>query len=202
MIVPTELLSQRSGRPMRHASADIVLAEHWNPAPQPTPFASTTATAAPGYYQDGRLFHGPHFQALQNIEAVGAHGILAQSQTAPTPADWIQNPWRGSWITDPLALDAAFQAMILWSWQNRGAACLPCGIKNLRLFTASFPSEGVAIAAHVAHNDESNPLVTARFEFINRQGVVLAVADGAEQVVDPSLATAFQRHLLRHEEQA
>jgi len=33
---------------------------------------------------------------------------------------------RQRWLADPLALDCAFQMMILWSFERHGAGCLPC----------------------------------------------------------------------------
>jgi len=77
------------------------------------------------------LFHGPHFQAIERLEALGPGGIAARVRTAPPPEQWMRDPLRSAWLTDPLVIDAALQLGSLWCHQQLGAvrtrAAIPPG---------------------------------------------------------------------------
>ena len=56
-----------------------------------------------------------------------------------------QRPLASHRLLDPLALDASFQAMILWSFSQRDMGSLPTGFDSYRQFCAAFPKEPVRI---------------------------------------------------------
>ena len=101
---------------------------------------------------------------------------------------------RPSWLSDPLALDCSFQMMILWSWEHRQAASLPCAIKRFRQFVTSFPKTGSRVVIQI--NSALTPLVSATLSFFDLQGNLLALAEGYECVIDKTLREAFKKNSL------
>ena len=116
-------------------------------------------------------------------------GVTATVRAAPPPKHWLRNPLRGAWVTDPLAMDCAFQMMILWSSMYRGAPSLPCAVGCYRQYVTAFPKTGCRVVLAVTHGDGA--LVESAIEFMDADGRVLATATGCEYVIDRSLHDAF-----------
>ncbi|MFD8496445.1 SDR family NAD(P)-dependent oxidoreductase [Amycolatopsis sp. NPDC059657] len=78
---------------------------------------------------DGRtLFHGPSFQAIQEVPWIGADGgtaILAGARELGWPG--------GTWHTDPAVIDGGLQLALLWAEQVLGAS-LPMGVTECRTY--------------------------------------------------------------------
>ena len=106
----------------------------------------------------------------------------------------MKEPLRSTWIADPLALDAALQAIILWSQELRGEPCLPCSIARYRQYRRTFPREGVQIVVQVIQ--ATDHAIRCDVEFLDSAHQVVARMEGCESVADPSLAAAFQRNRL------
>ncbi|MEK6257667.1 MAG: polyketide synthase dehydratase domain-containing protein, partial [Planctomycetota bacterium] len=141
-----------------------------------------------------RLFHAPQLFVIAAVEACSADGIVVDARTASAPWAWMTEPLRSTWLADPLALDAALQAIILWSQELRGEPCLPCSIAKYRQYRRTFPREGVRIVVQITH--ATDHAIRCDIEFVDRAGQVVARMDGCESVADASLAAAFQkRHL-------
>jgi NAD(P)-dependent dehydrogenase (short-subunit alcohol dehydrogenase family)/acyl carrier protein len=190
-IVPARLVSHVGDRQVAHAQGEVVLVAI------ATPFAIIDKTRPRYSYTDGRLFHGPHFHGIETLESCTGRDASALVKSAPTPKHWVRHPLRPAWLSDPLALDSSFQLMILWSWQNRDAACLPCAIRRFRQFARAFPKEGTRVVIHVESAETA--LVTASLRFHDRHGALLAVAEGFECVIDNGLRDAFRLNRLSHE---
>src|SRR5262249_40681683 len=80
-------------------------------------------------YDGPALFHGPGFQALQRVDALteaGANALLAGVRELGWPG--------GPWWTDPVAIDGALQAAVLWARHATGDATLPMGVELLRVY--------------------------------------------------------------------
>jgi hypothetical protein len=147
-------------------------------------------------YTSDLLFHGPDLQGIEQVDGCSAQGIAATVKGAPAPASWIKRPLRGSWLTDPLAIDSAFQMMILWSFERFGSGSLPCFAARYRQFQETFPREGVQVVIRVT--SESTSGATADIEFLDRHTAKLvARLEGYECVIDASLKKAFQRNQLK-----
>ncbi len=147
------------------------------------------------FYSQGILFHGPHLQGIVQVDACSPEGIIASVKPAPDPKEWIAEPLRNSWLTDPLAIDCAFQLMILWSFERSGKASLPCFAGRYRQFQSTFPPEGVQIVIQVTRENEQS--ATADMEFFDpRTGKLVARLEGYECVIDASLNSAFRRNRL------
>ena len=118
-----------------------------------------------------------------------------KSRRRPQPSAWIKTPFRSDWLSDPLALDCAFQLMILWSFERFSAGSLPCFAGRYRQYQDRFPRDGVQVVIRVTAEREHG--ATADMEFLDRQsGKLVARLEGYECVIDHSLTHAFQRNQL------
>ncbi len=146
------------------------------------------------FYTNGQLFHGPALQSLQSITACSASGIAGKSLSAPLPSAWMVQPMRSSWIADPMILDAAFQLMILWSFQQSGRPSLPTRFASYRQYQRRFPKQGVNLNVYIEKAGEH--AATASIEFFDDQKKPLARIEGYECVIDASLNAAFKRNTM------
>jgi hypothetical protein len=182
--VTAEIRGRRSdGREIVHSRAEIVLAAELLAAP-----AAGLVLALPPYSLDPDdvyqrvLFHGPELR-----------GIVVVAQTAPAPAAWVQQPLRGNWLTDPLVVDCAFQAMSVWCHAERGAVSLPSALGGYRQFVRRFPAGTMQVICRVVA--ATGPVVRAEIEFVV-DGKQIARIDGFECVLDGKLNAAFRRNRL------
>jgi NAD(P)-dependent dehydrogenase (short-subunit alcohol dehydrogenase family) len=195
--VPVELHGAGSeGNDVLHARATIVLTRRLPDAPAPpdlvfAPYSRDTMAI----YRD-LLFHGPDMQGLIAVGGLSAEGASATAQGTPPPARWIQQPLRSAWLADPLALDAGFQLMTLWSHEQCGAFSLPSFAGHYRQFRPSFPKKlglMVRIKAQHAHR------AVADLWFLDAEGQTIAFMKDYECVIDPSLGQAFRENRLHAE---
>jgi NAD(P)-dependent dehydrogenase (short-subunit alcohol dehydrogenase family) len=198
-VVPVELQSiHPEGRTILNARADIVLTTRL-----PEGIRSISELPSTPYvphngviYTRERLFHGPDLQGIERVDGCSAKGIAAMVKGAPAPVEWVKQPLRSSWLTDPLVLDSAFQLMILWSFERFNSGSLPCFAGRYRQFCESFPREGVQVVIRVT--SERKHGATADMEFLDRHnGKLIARLEDYECVIDPSLEQAFQRNQLQ-----
>jgi NAD(P)-dependent dehydrogenase (short-subunit alcohol dehydrogenase family)/acyl carrier protein len=193
--VPVELRgTDENGKEIIHSVAKIVLADRLPTAQAEFELGDDPATRlSPVTIYDEILFHGNHFQGIGTCELY-ADGIVIQSETTPPPGDWLKNPLRTSWLADPLALDTSFQAMIVWSFRQRGGRSLPSFAGRYRQFKRSFPRDGVRTIIKVTKSTSN--LATASIEFLDGKGELIARMDQYECVIDPALEKAFQHPKL------
>jgi acyl transferase domain-containing protein/NAD(P)-dependent dehydrogenase (short-subunit alcohol dehydrogenase family)/acyl carrier protein len=143
---------------------------------------------------NGLLFHGKDFGLLTNVQSCN-HQISATLPSAPDANVWLQKPLRKKWLSDPLAIDGAFQLMILWTLENYKAHSLPSGLSQYRQFVRHFPKEGVKIAIEVT--DHSAGKAVATIAFLNVQtNEVVAHIEGYLSTIDASLKDPFSRNQL------
>jgi len=119
---------------------------------------------------------------------------VVESKTALPPASWVRQPIRDRWLTDPAALDAAFQAMILWTESQMGAPSLPSFAAKYRQYAESFPANGVRVIAKALKRADG--LAAADIEFVDERGALIARLEGFECAADVSLAGAFRRNAV------
>ncbi len=185
------------GGGMPHAQARVRLAQQWPPAPMPC-----TLEALPRFEDDAsvlyaqkRLFHGEALQGIEVIEGIGETGMAARVRSGARPTDWLDEPLRGAWLTDPLALDCAFQLMVYWTQVFHHAPSLPVRIGKYEQFTNRFPRGGVKVACAVTESNQHRAL--ANMDFIEPQSnALLARVTGYECVLDARLAESFARNTL------
>ncbi len=196
-VVPVRMTSragQESGHAILHAQADVLLTtENLPAAPEP----AVVDIPGGGYadaYALGVLFHGAALHGIERVEGIAERGVAALLKAASAPIKWMTHPLRGTWIADPLALDSAFQMMILWSTAHRGAPSLLSALGSYRQFVSVFPKGGCRAVIAVALGISA--IAVATIQFFDRQGNLLASAEGCEFVMDASLRDAFRLNRL------
>ena len=202
-VVPVYMTSLVSGaagaavgsRQMLHAQADVLLTEEKLPNPPAADVVDMSGGEIADAYSLGVLFHGAALHGIERVEVCAERGVAALLKAASAPIKWMQNPLRGSWIADPLALDSAFQMMILWSNAHRGGPSLPSALRSYRQFVSAFPKGGCRAVIGVALGISA--IAVATIQFLDRQGNVLASAEGCEFVVDAKLHEAFRLNRLQ-----
>ena len=196
--VPVELRGTlASGREFNHARGAVVLGDRLPISsgedvialPSLTPFGRD----ARAIYRDV-LFHGPDLRGIERVEGCDERGIAVLCRTSPPPAAWIERPLRQAWLTDPLALDCAFQAMILWSFERSGTCSLPTSIGRYRQFRRAFPPARVRVVARVTQATELS--ARADIALLDGDGALVAFINDYECVIDASLNQAFRRNQL------
>ena len=193
-VVPVELRGVLAdGREVLHARAEVVLGDRHAGAPTAIDEPSLLPyTISPREIYRDVLFHGPDLQGIVAVEGCGKLGIVATVSAAPAPSTWVDRPLRNQWLTDPLALDCAFQMMILWSVERTGSGSLPTFVGRYRQFRRAFPPEGVRVVARVT---ESGPhKARADVDFLDERGEPVARIEDYECVIDASLKSAFRRN--------
>ena len=139
------------------------------------------------------LFHGTHFHVLEEITSLTQHSATARVSGIARPADWMHDPLRGEWLTDPLSIDAALQLGILWCHQQRGVLCLPSFVREYRRF-APPPTRPTTIVLRVSACDATRLCCDAWL--LDTHDRPAAVLRGVEWTIDPSLQGAFGKHAI------
>ncbi|MFP4040675.1 MAG: SDR family NAD(P)-dependent oxidoreductase, partial [Desulfosudaceae bacterium] len=137
------------------------------------------------------LFHGRDLHGLKQIDCCSPDGARARVARAPRPSQWIAQPIRNVWLSDPLALDAAFQLAIVWTYEKAGVRSLPVGFKSFRQYRDDFPAEGLTVVLEVKGQTEHR--LSGDFTFLDDEQVVVARMTGYEAVMDKSLDAAFKK---------
>ncbi|MSQ70492.1 MAG: SDR family NAD(P)-dependent oxidoreductase [Betaproteobacteria bacterium] len=197
LLVPVRMISHKGDRQILHAEADVLLTAEQLPAAPAPVLNNLSGGGFTDAYTRGVLFHGTELHGIESVEGCAVQGVAATVKAAPSPKTWMRYPLRGTWIADPLALDSAFQMMILWSTLHRGAPSLPSALARYRQFVAAFPKGGCRVVIAVALGITA--MAVASIEFLDRQGNLLASADGCECVVDANLHDAFRLNQLKLE---
>ena len=168
-------------------------------AKRPSPPAPSLTVKGPKYGRtperayDEVLFHGADMRFLAAVPSCGPDGVTVETKAALPPSSWMNSPVRDRWLADPAALDALFQALILWSVQEMGAPCLPSFAGRYRQF-AEFPERGVRIVARAAKRGDG--LAGADAEFLDERGALVARFDRVECAASAALAAAFRRNAV------
>ena len=195
--VPVRMVSEVGGRQVLHAQADVLLTEEKLPTAPVADVVDISGGAIADAYSLGVLFHGAALHGIECVEVCAEQGVAALLKAASAPIKWMRNPLRGTWIADPLALDSAFQMMILWSAAHRGGPSLPSALGRYRQFVSAFPKGGCRAVIGVALGISA--IAVASIQFLDRQGNLLASAEGCEFVVDAGLRDAFRLNRLKLE---
>jgi NAD(P)-dependent dehydrogenase (short-subunit alcohol dehydrogenase family) len=183
------------GKTIAHARAEVVLGDRLPAAGEAVePEAQPAYGRAPRSIYHDVLFHGPELQGLERVETLGATGATAIVRTAPAPSAWVEKPLRQGWLTDPLAVDCAFQLLSLWSFEQAGAPSLPTKVGRYLQFRRSYPAPHAQLVARVARPAEHRAL--ADIDVLDADGSPVARIEGYECVIDASLTPAFRRNRL------
>ncbi|MHB1560533.1 MAG: SDR family NAD(P)-dependent oxidoreductase [Isosphaeraceae bacterium] len=183
------------GRESLHCRANVLLATRHSAPPRRVegPDLPPSGWDVGGIYTR-TLFHGPAMQGIRAVEGAGERGIAGQVLTAPSPSRWIDRPLRSRWITDPLAIDCAFQLVVLWTQEQLGASSLPTAVGRYRQYRPDFGGRQVRVVAEIRQASPSRAMADIRI--LDDRGEVVASIESYECVVDASLARAFRRNRL------
>jgi hypothetical protein len=196
-VLPVRMVSHAGGREIFHAQADVLLTEDNLPLAPAADVVDISGGGIADAYSLGVLFHGAALHGIERVEVIAERGVAALLKAASAPIKWMSNPLRGTWISDPLALDSAFQMMILWSAAHRGGPSLPSALARYRQFVGAFPKGGCRAVIGVALGISA--IATATIQFLDEKGNLLASAEGCEFVVDAALRDAFRLNRLKLE---
>ena len=137
------------------------------------------------------LFHGRDLQCITSINGYSDKGIEIAAKPGSTPRQWLGNGFSEKWTTQPMMLDAAFQAAIIWSYKKTGHACLPGYIANFRVYS-SFSHLDEAIRIIFTVNELTRHSLKGYFTFLNQDKTVVASITGFEAAISPDLAEKFR----------
>jgi acyl carrier protein/NAD(P)-dependent dehydrogenase (short-subunit alcohol dehydrogenase family)/3-hydroxymyristoyl/3-hydroxydecanoyl-(acyl carrier protein) dehydratase len=137
------------------------------------------------------LFHGDRLKGIKSIVGTCETGIEVVARRAEAPGTWMKHPHRKNWTMDPLLVDTAFQAAILWCCEHTGKACLPAYVANLRVY-ASLAESNTDVTIILTVNEQSDRGIKGYFTFLDADNRVLASITGFEAVTDPSLLKSFK----------
>ncbi|MCK5542103.1 MAG: SDR family NAD(P)-dependent oxidoreductase [Desulfobacterales bacterium] len=138
------------------------------------------------------LFHGEGLHAIKSITGCSIKGIEVTASKAPSPDKWFENHPSRKWVFDPMLLDAAFQAAILWTYENKKQVCLPSYIANFRLYNSFEKSDG-DVRIRFTVNETSKNKIKGYFIFLDSKNTILASISGFEAINDPSLLKKFKK---------
>ena len=182
-----------SNRVVRHASARIRLSDRFvaREKSEVTSGANAYPLSVAAAY-DSELFHGPELHGIVSVDGIDKNHISATVKAAPQPASWLTDPARGRWVADPLAIDSAFQLMILWSRQFKQAPALPCAVGFYEQFQESLGSEPLTLRAEIT--EEHATKIKATIEFLDTKNQLVARLEGYEGIIDAGLNQRFRNN--------
>jgi hypothetical protein len=125
------------------------------------------------------LFHGPLFQGIASIEAIGPGGARAVLRPS-SPRDCLRGEAAGEWLIDPVLVDSALQMQVVWARLHWDVTLLPARIHRYRAFGSLRDAAG-AIRYELRVRQESQmPTCLADHFFLGPDGRLLAVVTGVE----------------------
>ncbi len=121
------------------AEATILFGSTFPDSPRPEEFRLRNHRAsmhtAAELYSQRRMFHGPSFQGVVSLDAVGEDGLLAQLEVLPRDGLFRSNS-SPRFHCDPFLLDAAGQLVGYWPIEHldEGFVLFPIRIRELSLY--------------------------------------------------------------------
>ncbi len=83
------------------------------------------------------MFHGPLFQGITGISALGEEGIVGELKASKPQACLSRSTGSNEWTIDPILLDSAMQLAGVWARQFLDITVLPTGFKSCISATAT-----------------------------------------------------------------
>jgi len=180
--VDAEIRNSKTGRPHYRATVELSTVK---PGPEMAPTfgdAGECRVTASQAYRD-YLFHGPAMQCIENIDGASERGILGLVRRV-SPSECVKDG-AGTWLLDPIMLDAGPQLAIIWSRMYLGATALPSAIAAYRRLG---DSDGQPVRCHLRlRPDTSETCVRADVYFLRPDGMLAGVMEGLEAAADSAL---------------
>ena len=178
----------RNGRPLYHYSMSITLLRKIPPTnilnviSQPAPDLNS---AIPGktLYEDGTLFHGPSFQGVQRVTAMGDDRLVLECSLSPIPPEQQgQFPLQ---TYNPFIYDAIVQSLLIWTQQHYKAPCLPSHLVRLEQYQSI--SFGALIHVDMKIISHNQTTAVADILVTNPQREIMAKFTGLQGTISSAL---------------
>jgi hypothetical protein len=115
------------------------------------------------------LFHGPLFQGIERVEAIGPRGARAILRPS-LPRDCLHGHPPGEWLIDPIVIDSALQMQVLWARLHWDMTLLPAGIGAYRRF-GPLSGEPLGIEATVGPNSSEQQRRDQPMNVLRTEGI-------------------------------
>jgi acyl transferase domain-containing protein/NAD(P)H-dependent flavin oxidoreductase YrpB (nitropropane dioxygenase family) len=176
-------LYSKSNPKLAHYGATIVLAPQFATPSDidavQAPAGSQQLTASQTYAE--HLFHGPVFQAIQNVSALWEGGIDCAITTSQ-PSNLLSDSLDVNWLFDPLAIDGIAQLPLVWTSALKGTFALPMQFSAITRYTDTLPSHLDLVFRMTETSQES---VTADIYALDSEGAVVLKIDKMRHVIRP-----------------
>ncbi|MCU1257565.1 MAG: beta-ketoacyl synthase, partial [Bryobacterales bacterium] len=130
------------------------------------------------------LFHGPLFEGIQDIEAMGENGIIGALRPS-SPAMFLAGSPSSDWLIDPLVIDSGLQLLIIWSRTYLDQTPLPARLGAFHRY-GSFGEGPVRCEAEI-HHTTGNPILRCQLRFFDSAGTLAGVMQDMEVTCSKSL---------------
>lgn len=94
----------------------------------------------PGFLYENWLFHGPIFQGITKITALGPEGASGKLVNHDCSSS-LAKPGDAQWSVDPILLDSAMQVGGIWARYYLDITALPTGFRSIRMFSQAKPGQ-------------------------------------------------------------
>jgi len=130
------------------------------------------------------LFHGPRFQGIQSIRAIGTHGVLG-TVLQSLPENNFAYTDGNAWEIDPIMLDSAMQLAGIWARKFLESTVLPTGFKKLT--KVSRINDGLVTARVFMQPETSSSELICTLAIYNGGGELALLIEGLGGVGSKSL---------------
>jgi acyl transferase domain-containing protein/phosphopantetheinyl transferase len=188
-VVTVRVYEAESSNPAETAAAPVLIEGKMifgNAYPEPPRAERFTFQAerpspwAPEAIYEEALFHGPAFQGIVSLDALGHEGARATLQILPTTGLLNSCP-QPAFQTDPVLLDVIGQVVGLWAGGHpeSNVVFFPFTLESLDLFGPPLPA-GQRVACHVRGEWVGKAQVRADLEVVKEDGCLWARCRGWE----------------------
>ncbi|MEO8592213.1 MAG: SDR family NAD(P)-dependent oxidoreductase [Candidatus Solibacter sp.] len=177
-----------AGQKRLHYRATVELAERLAPAPQVVPPALHDGRPFPmplDQLYGQWLFHGPLFQGICRVDAVGVSGIRALLASS-SPQEWLAGKALGPWLIDPLVFDSALQLLVLWAREHLDMTALPAGFQSFHRYAAP-PAERVLCELRLRPETRGHSIHADIYFLDAASGAVLGILENMEGACSKAL---------------
>jgi acyl transferase domain-containing protein len=166
----------------RLTEAVITVAAEYTPAPEPEPLVLEEARDAQcrfeTMYTAHRMFHGPRFQGIHDVEKVGSNGLLARLKVLAN-TDCFGSTATPEFVLDPFLFDAAGQLVGYWPFEYlpEGFFLLPIRLGEVSIHGPS-PAPGTDVECRLRIRSVTYRQLIADFDLLLPDGTVFARTTG------------------------
>jgi acyl transferase domain-containing protein/NAD(P)-dependent dehydrogenase (short-subunit alcohol dehydrogenase family) len=139
------------------------------------------------------LFHGEDLHLIASIQSCSSAGVDAALALGHQPQAWSHVGLPEAWLISGEAVDAVFQAAIIWSTLQQGKPCLPAQVGQIEILQA-LPQDNCRLQLRVRRAEAMRVIADA--DLINKRNEVVMRFRDVEAVLDAGLSLAFRQTKL------